>query len=197
MTYQTLVLLLTPVAAGVAAGYGLGGRLAAVATVRLRALWLLWLAAAVQACQYYADPIRKLLEERIGVSMVGIVFAIVALWLAVNLRQQSWLLRIACAAILLGAALNGAAILANGRMPYSGWAADAAGAAGGVTTPKNEPADSGTRLAFIGDVVPVPPLRKIISPGDILIGLGAATSVAAVMRRTPRTHRQDDQGGRG
>jgi len=54
-------------------------------TFRVRALWLLWLAAATQAAQYNLAGVRHLLEQRLGVPMLGIVFGFVLAWLAVNL----------------------------------------------------------------------------------------------------------------
>jgi hypothetical protein len=184
--YTTAILLLTPPLAGVAAGYLLGGRLAALANLRLRALWLLWVAAGIQATQYYVDPVRVFLQQRVGLSMLAIVFGIVVLWLGVNLHQTQGVVRVAGAAILLGALLNGAAILANGQMPYSTHAAQVAGLPPGIVTPKNVPGGAHTRLAFIGDVIPVPPLQKVVSPGDLLISVGCVVAIAATMRRRRR-----------
>jgi hypothetical protein len=182
--HRTAILLLAPPLIGVLAGYVLGGRLAGLATVRLRALWLLWVATGVQASQYYLHPVREFLENRLGLPMLAIVFALVALWLGVNLSQPHGPpLRIAIVVILLGALSNGAAIVANGRMPYSTGAARVAGLPTDTVTPKNEPGHEETRVAFIGDVVPVPFLRKVISPGDVLISLGMVTAIAAAMRR--------------
>ena len=184
MLTAAALLLFGPVI-GVIAGWVLGGRLANLATVRLQALWLLWLAAGVQAAQYYVRPLRIVVQDRLGIPVLAIVFAIVAVWLAVNLRPASPALRVAGAVILLGAALNVTVIAMNGRMPYSTTAARAAGQPDGSATPKNAPADAGTRLAVLGDVIPIPPLGKIVSPGDLLITLGAAATVAAAMRRRP------------
>jgi hypothetical protein len=182
---SALTLLLIGPLIGLAFGWLLGGRLANLVKVRLRALWLLWLAAGVQAAQYYIRPLRTILQDRLGISMLAIVFAIVAVWLAVNLRPGPPVLRFAVAIILAGAALNATAIAMNGRMPYSVAAARTAGLPAGSANPKNAPADANTRLAFIGDVIPVAPLGKIVSPGDLLIILGAAATVAAAMRRRP------------
>lgn len=87
--------------------------------------------------------------------------------------------------IVLGASLNGLAIALNGRMPYDPAAVAGVGLRPGIETPKNEPADGQTRLGFLGDTVPVAPLRKVVSPGDILISAGATALVALAMRRRP------------
>jgi hypothetical protein len=93
--------------------------------------------------------------------------------------------------IVLGALLNGAAIAANGRMPYDPAAVEAVGLPAGIETPKNVPAGPDTRLAGLGDVLPVPGLRKVVSVGDLLIAVGAASFVALVMRRG----RREEYGG--
>ncbi|MEV6304451.1 DUF5317 family protein [Actinoplanes sp. NPDC051861] len=177
MPYALVALFSVPVLAGVASGYALSGRLAGLAALRPRALWLLWVAVAAQICQRWSPA---------GIPMLAIVFALVLVWLMVNLRQREPVLRVAGAAIALGVLLNGAAILANGRMPYSPTAAAAAGASTPRETPKNVPAGPDSRLTLLADVVPVPALRAVISPGDILIGTGVALAIAGAMRSARR-----------
>src|SRR5690242_20369007 len=62
---SAVILLLFGPAIGVIVGWLLGGRLANLVTLRLRALWLLWLAAGVQAAQYYVRPLRTAVENRL------------------------------------------------------------------------------------------------------------------------------------
>jgi hypothetical protein len=50
---DTVILFTAPVAAGVLAGYLTGGSLAGLLSIRLRALWLVWLAAVVQIGELY------------------------------------------------------------------------------------------------------------------------------------------------
>jgi hypothetical protein len=71
-------------------------------------------------------------------------------------------------------------------MPYSPAMAEAVGLHPGITTPKNEPSDAGTRLSFLGDTIPIAPLRKVISPGDVLISVGSCAVVVLAMRRHRR-----------
>jgi hypothetical protein len=81
--------------------------------------------------------------------------------------------------VLLGLFLNTLVIFANGgHMPVSLTALQKAGL-GGLEDFLREKRDAvhtlldeTTRLPFLGDVIPLPPLRKVISPGDILILLG-------------------------
>lgn len=181
-----ILLLLIPSAAGVFAGYATGGRLARLTEIRFRASWLLLLAALFQAAQYYARPVRNLLEHRLGLPPLALVFALVATWLVVNLLQWPTAIRLAGAAIFLGAALNGLVILVNGRMPYSPAAAELAGIKPGLATPKNMPAGSGTRLGLLGDTFPVSPLHEVFSPGDAFIVLGGSSLIALAMRGNRR-----------
>lgn len=180
----TIVLLSAPVLAGVGAGYAFGGRMSAIAG-RLRRLWLLWLAVAVQAAQHYADPARALVEDRLGVPMLAVVFGLVLVWLVVNLRSWPPVMRLAAGVVLLGGLLNGSAIAANGRMPYSTVAARAVGLPANLVTAKIQPADERTRLALLGDVLPLAPVGKVVSAGDVLIGVGVSVLIAAAMRREP------------
>ncbi|WP_238011340.1 DUF5317 family protein [Dactylosporangium sp. AC04546] len=183
MSIRMLVLVVIPPLLGVGIGYLAGGRLAGFRAIRIRGLWLLWLAAGLQVAHYYVPLVRELVSDR---AMLAVVFAPVLLWLGVNLRHWPAGLRIAGAAIVLGAALNAVAIGLNGRMPYSPAAAEAAGLRAGITTPKNVPAGDGTRLSYLGDIIPIAPLRKVVSLGDLLISGGSCAVVALAMRRHRR-----------
>jgi hypothetical protein len=70
-------------------------------------------------------------------------------------------------------------------MPYSRWAAAAAGIGAGRQTARNVAAAHAARLLALGDVLPVPPLRAVFSIGDLLICCGIATIVIAGMRARP------------
>ncbi len=186
MSFRFVLLTIAPPLLGVAAGYLLGGRLAGFRGLRIRALWLLWMAAGVQLLQYESAGARRFTEETLGVPMLALVFGLVLAWFAVNLPHWPGALRVAGVVVVLGAVLNGVAIAANGRMPYDPAAVAAVGLPAGIETPKNVPADAHTRLAGLGDVIPVPGLRKVVSAGDLLIAAGAAAFVALVMRRGRR-----------
>ena len=185
MSIRMLALIVTPPLAGLIVGYLLGGRLSGFRTIRPVAIWLLWLAALVQAAQYGLPGVRDFVEDRVHVPMLVVVFAPVLIWLGINLRTWPAAFRIAGAVIALGAVLNGIAIGVNGRMPYSPAVAEAVGLRPGLTTPKNEPVDADTRLSFLGDTIPIAPLRKVISPGDVLISVGSCALVVVAMRRRP------------
>jgi hypothetical protein len=182
VSIRFVLLTVAPAAAGVALGHLLGGRLAGFGTIRIRALRLVWLAAGVQFAQLSADGVRRSVEQTVGVPMLAVIFTLVLIWLAVNIPRWPGTIRAAGCLIVLGAALNGLAIALNGRMPYEPAAARSAGLPAGIVTPKNEPVDAGTRLAALGDTIPLEPFRAVISVGDILIAAGICALVALVMR---------------
>jgi hypothetical protein len=180
---QFVILLVTPVLVGVLIGYAAGGRLANLLSLRLRALWLLWLAAAVQAAQYHLSSLRRLLQDDLGIPMLAVVFVIVLLWVALNVARWSRPVQLAAGLIVLGAISNGLVIAANGRMPYAPQAAVRAHLPATWTSPKNQPVDDATRLGFLGDVIPLPPLGgKVVSVGDLLIAVGVSAAVAMAWR---------------
>lgn len=83
--------------------------------------------------------------------------------------------------VLLGLLLNTLVIFANGgHMPVSVEALKRAGVEGWEEILKNRSdavhslLDETTRLPFLGDVIPLPPLRKAASLGDLLILAGIA-----------------------
>jgi hypothetical protein len=176
-------LLVFPVLAGLVAGWLRGGRPSRLVEVRLRALWLVWLAVAAQLAQFYAPAVRRFVEADLGVPMLLLVYAPVGLWLVLNLPGRSVGVRAAVAVLLLGGSMNGLAIAANGRMPFSVPAAQRAGVPAArisaTDLPKNEPAAAATRLAWLGDTIPIRPLRKVVSAGDLVIMLGIAMLVTA------------------
>jgi Family of unknown function (DUF5317) len=177
-----IILLVAPVVVGVLVGYATGGRLTNLLSVRLRGLWLLWLAVAVQAAQYYLPWLRRLLQDDLGIPTLAIVFATVALWVAVNVVRWPRALQLAAGLIVLGAIGNGVVIAANGRMPYAPQAAVQAHLPATWTSPKNEPLHDGTRLAFLGDVISLGPLGEFVSVGDVLIAAGVSAVVTMAVR---------------
>jgi hypothetical protein len=183
---DTVILFAAPLAAGVLAGYLTGGSLAGLLSIRLRALWLLWLAAVVQIGELYV----RTLGHDWRLPLLAITFALAGAWLVANLPGRSLVLKIAACTALAGGLANGAAIATNGRMPYLPAAARTAQIPPGLATPKNVAAAPGSHLITLGDTIPVPPLHAIISIGDILIIIATIALIAAVMRTTPRRFAQ-------
>jgi hypothetical protein len=94
--------------------------------------------------------------------------------------------------ITLGLLANAVVVLANGAMPVSTEAAARAGASTSAlldgSDPRHVPAGPGTRLPWLGDVVPVPLplLPQVVSAGDVLVAAGAAQLVLLGMLRPRR-----------
>jgi hypothetical protein len=182
-----LALVAVPVAAGVLLGYARGGRLRHLADLSVRAPWLLLLAAGLQFVHFDVAGTREAVESALHVSLMVPIFGLVGAWCLVNLPGRPRLGQVAVALVLLGGAANALAIAANGRMPYSESALVAAHVsdeqrARGERSPKHVAADATTRLRWLGDVVPVPPVQKVVSAGDVVLLLGVAGVVAAGMR---------------
>lgn len=186
---RMLALFALPILMGLVVGWLCGGQPGRLKGLRLRHLWIVWIAALIQACQYYAPWLRRAVEDDLGVPMLLLVYASVGLWLAVNLPGRAGIARTAIILLIIGGATNGLVILANGRMPFSVRAAQQARVPEAkifaTDLPKNEQASVDTRLAWLGDVLPVRPIRKVISAGDVAIMCGIALLVIAGMQPRP------------
>ena len=172
--------ILYGVLVGVVAGFVVGGRPSGLATVRFRLGWLAIVALAIQVVLFssLADDLDADVRRAIYVGSTALVGVVVL----ANLRLTGVPL------VALGAALNLAAIVANGgSMP----ADPAALAALGMTAQGNtnsvvvaQPA-----LAPLTDLFAMPawmPLSNVFSVGDVLIGAGVAVAIAAAMRTARR-----------
>jgi hypothetical protein len=186
-----LTLLIAPLLIGLLAGWLRGGRPARLAQLRLRAPWLAWLAVAVQVAQL-VPAIRRVIEDGLGVPVLVPVYALLGLWLLMNLPGRRIAVQAAIMVLFLGGLMNGVVIAANGRMPFSITAAHQADVPeakiSAVGLPKNEPTTARTRLAWLGDSLPVRPLHEVISPGDLIIVVGIALLAATATSARHRRH---------
>ncbi len=161
--------------AAVVVGFALGGSLTALGALDLRARSLVWAAVAAQA---------------LGAVIGGPAYALGLMVSAVLVGR--FLLRNrgvrGTGLLALGLLANALVVGLNGAMPVS----VAAASRSGTTTqdillgadPRHEIAGPGTRLRWLGDVIPAPwPARpEVISPGDVLIAAGLAQLVVLGMR---------------
>lgn len=94
----------------------------------------------------------------------------------------------------LGLLMNLTVILANGAMPVSSEAAEAAGLAPpqDASAFKHEQMDSDTVLPWLGDRFPLPVLGEVWSAGDFVLALGIARLVYAQMLTQKRVDRDAD-----
>jgi Family of unknown function (DUF5317) len=159
-----------------------GGRLARIAELRLRGLWLFFLA--------------------FGIQVVAFPFAFLPWTTGDDAARVLWLVSYGCLlvaaalnrrifgaqVVAFGMALNLLAILANGgRMPATPEAMDAAGLSFAVK--HNSVAESDPHVAWLVDRFAAPdwmPLTNVFSVGDAVIAAGAFLLVfAATGARVP------------
>jgi hypothetical protein len=186
--------LLWAMAFGVGAGAGhlSGGRLSNLARHRLRMVIVPWVAFALQALDLESEPVHDFFHDTLHVPTLVVIYALVFVWVLVNLPGRSMALTLAGCMVLLGGLGNAAVIAANGRMPGSYGAAVAAGVpehllASVSSSPKLTWSDERTRLAWLGDNIPFRLARLAVSPGDIVLMTGVVLVVAAGMRPRVRT----------
>ena len=112
--------------------------------------------------------------------------ALVGLWLAANLPRRPSIARVSFGLLAAGFALNVAVMAPNHGMPVSRAALDAVGApaAGDVAAgnlDKHVAMDGDTALPWLGDVVALPPLRMVLSAGDLVMAGGIVLLVGVMM----------------
>jgi hypothetical protein len=158
-----MVVALVAAVVGVLAGYATGGRLHHVGEHPLE-LWPLLLVGVV---------LQALAPN--GVVLVTALLCLLA-WCLANLQL------VGLAVVAVGLALNALVIAANGAMPVRPEALERAdvGAELDGTRRLEEPGDP---LTVLGDVLPVRPLRLVLSFGDLIVAVGTADVVVHLMRR--------------
>lgn len=182
-----LFLVAVPVVAGVVLGYARDGRLRHLGDFPIRVTSLLWVAAALQVLHFDFAGTRDAIESALHLSLMVPIFGLVGAWALLNLPGRSRLVQAAIGLVLVGGAMNAVAIAANGRMPYSESALEVANVsdaqrARGLRSPKHVAADDATRLGWLGDVIPVRPIEKVVSIGDVVLLFGVTAAVAGGMR---------------
>jgi hypothetical protein len=170
------VFILWAIPIGVLVGLALGGRLEGLAGMRIRLAPLAVAGLLVQVALY--SPLGAGLPDDVGrIVYVASTLAVAATLLA-NLSIPG------VALVVLGAASNLAAILANGgAMPANAGALRAAGVE--LDGPSNSVVVAHPALEPLTDVFALPrelPLANVFSVGDVLIAVGIAVAIAASMR---------------
>jgi uncharacterized protein DUF5317 len=202
-----LTVLVLLVAAGV--GRLFGGGWDGLSRVPLRSPGLL---VAAFAGQLLGSTLGRVVEMAYPVTLV-LSAVLAAVFLGLNLRLPGMPL------VGLGLACNALVVALNGAMPVSTSAAARAGVELSPTAAastlandlRHEPRDAATRVAWLGDVVPValPGRPEVDSPGDLLAAAGLAllvlSGLTAGSRRTAQppevparsTTRESDSTTRG
>ena len=147
----------------------LGGRIGRLGELRVRAAGLLFLSIGAQVA---ITSVEVPVTAGRWLHMATYVVVIPFLWL--NRRVPGLVV------LFVGAAMNMAAIFANGGvMPASPEAVELAGIEHSEAFENSAPVD-GARLEYLGDVFAVPepvPLANVFSVGDVLIVAGALVLV--------------------
>jgi hypothetical protein len=173
-------------AAILAVGYLLGGRLRNVAELQLR-----WPALALVglALQFITGP-----GDTVPLACLYLSFVLLIVFTVANIRVFGFPL------ILAGVLCNLLVIGANGGMPVSAHALVASdqgqflGDLENNPYPKHHLATEDDLLRFLGDVIPVPtPVAQAISLGDILTYGGVGMVIVGAMRTMP-ARREDGVG---
>ena len=177
-----MLVLLTAIVVGAAAGYLSGGRLRNLADLTLTWQWTVLAALSLQIVAF--SPLGAALGQPTTVILHLTSYALLAWFVVLNRRRPG--LSIAG----LGMGLNLVAIAANGGfMPASRTALAMAGIAYSGDTHNNSAViGTHTHLRFLGDIFAVPswmPAANVFSIGDLLIAAGVAALLAASMRGPP------------
>lgn len=178
---RPVILFLIALTCGVVIGYVCRGRLSRLSNLRFRLLPILWFAFGLQLLLFF--PLR-VADFRLRFTLVIVSYALVAAWIMFNSRGNTVMpIRTATLMIAIGFTVNLLVIASNGGMPVSRAALAEAGSselpAGGIF--KHVPASSTTRFTWLGDVVPIRPLRRVVSAGDVLLLAGITLLVVAGM----------------
>jgi Family of unknown function (DUF5317) len=170
--------ILYAVVIGLGIGLAAGGRLDSLSRVQFRWGWVFTLGLAVQLILF-----SEAVSERVGALGVPIYVGstlLVALAVAANYRVPGMPI------VMLGAASNLAAILANGGyMPASETALASLGRSV-ISGYSNSSIVAEPRLPWLTDIFALPawvPATNVFSVGDVLIGLGVVAVIIAAMQQ--------------
>jgi hypothetical protein len=175
-----MVLPLAVILGSVGLGLLAGGRLRRLERLRLRWWALAPIGLGMQLAPVPSDPGN--VATAVSTAMVIASFPVLLVFVANNLRTPGF------PALLIGLALNFAVITPNGGMPVSAGAIRTA--SGSLQTPPLERSDPKHHiltdqdvLTPLADIIAVgPPLRAVLSAGDLFVYSGLAWLIIATMR---------------
>ncbi|HEX2040553.1 MAG TPA: DUF5317 family protein [Acidimicrobiales bacterium] len=177
------------VALGIAIGLLMGGRIQHIGERAFQAVPLLVVGVGLQL-------VSGLLTD-VSVALVLLSYVPLLAFAVLNLRI------VGMGVVLVGLAMNSLVIAVNGGMPVRRSAVVAAGIAGYDDLPeirlkgKRHFEDEDDRLMFLADIVPVPPLREVLSFGDIVMSVGVADVLVHLLRPARRAGRPSPSTGSG
>lgn len=165
---------------GVVLGYARGGRVKNLAYAHVH--WWPVLAGAI-AMQVAAVTV----DDDAGVVLLLASFALIVVFTARNFTRAGM------GVVLLGVAANALVIGINDGMPVRAEAIVRAGVADeddidGLDFNAKWHLETGDdRLTFLGDIIPVPGAREVLSFGDLIMAVGVADVVVHLMRPNRRS----------
>lgn len=172
--------LVVALVAGVVVGLVLGGRPRHLAAKRFR--WWLLLPAGLAL-----QSIVTLDGAPVPFALLLVSYAYLLVFAAANLHHRGM------GVVLVGVALNAVVIAANHGMPVRPSAIRAASPTHSVPATvddvKHRIEDGGERLMVLADIIPVRPLRQVLSFGDLILAVGVADVIVHLMRPLRRSHR--------
>ena len=163
-----------------------GGRFHRLAKAPLQWIWLLFVGVGLQLG---ADAlvIADVLQPT-GFTAYGLLLAsqlVVIVWVLVNWELPGLPL------VAIGLILNATVMAANGAMPVDPEAIAALGRdPSELVRGKHIVMDADTRLPWLADIWPVPPLRSIISIGDVVLAAGLIPITHYLMTYRPPKERR-------
>lgn len=163
-----------------------GGRFHRLAQAPLRWVWLLFVGVMFQVA---ADALVILeLLEATGAVAYGLLLTsqvLVIVWVLGNWQLPGLVL------VAIGLTLNAMVMAANGAMPVSPEAIAALGRdSSDLVRGKHVLMDDGTHLPWLADIWPVPPIRAIISVGDVILAAGLIPITHYLMTYRPQAERR-------
>jgi hypothetical protein len=160
---------------GLVAGLIAGGSLRPFEHLRLH-----WWGVAVLGLALQGIPLTGGISRPLGSAVIVASYGLLVAFAFVNRRLPAlWL-------VMAGLILNLVVIGANGGMPVSAGALEAAGSGAegliGADAPKHHLMGPRDRLTPLGDVIGIPPpIGAVISVGDVFLYAGIAVLVVTVM----------------
>jgi uncharacterized protein DUF5317 len=154
--------------------------------LRLRWVWLVWLAALVQLVRTRDPQWAGAAVPLLVMWLLGLAFVVA------NLRTMHRQARLGAVILAAGFSLNTLVTVFNGAMPFSATSARLAGVpAAAIETPAygHAPIDADTALAVLADVIPVPGAGVVVSVGDVLMVAGVAWLLSQ-LALGPRHHEE-------
>jgi hypothetical protein len=178
--------LLVATVVGLVVGVATGGRLSQIGNRAFRLWPVLALGFVVQVVAMRSDTL--------GAEALLASYACLLVFALANLHLRGM------AVVAIGIAANALVIGVNGGMPVRGEALLAAGLAERETLPviedgKHHLEEPDDRLTVLADIIPVPPLREVVSYGDLIQGVGLADVLVHLMR-SRRRRRPEPEGER-